>query len=89
MPQKTAVLSFAELPGGHGLYGASQRIASAWLAAAQEMVTAPSDEAVVQRWEALQQQVLQEGIDQVEAAMTQRYQEALARYQAAGFFLEE
>ena len=28
-------------------------------------------------------------IDQVEAAMTQRYQEALARYQAAGFFLEE
>ena len=53
------------------------------------MVTAPSDEAVVQRWEALQQQVLQEGIDQVEAAMTQRYQEALARYQAAGFFLEE
>ena len=86
---RNPVLSFAELPSGHGLYGASQRIASAWLAAAQEMVTAPSDEAVVQRWEALQQQVLQEGIDQVEAAMTQRYQEALARYQAAGFFLEE
>ena len=82
---RNPVRSFAELPGGHGLYGP----ASAWLAAAQEMVTAPSDGAVVQRWEALQQQVLQEGIGQVEAAMTQRYQEALARYQAAGFFLEE
>ncbi len=70
--ERNPVLSFAELPGGHGLYGASQRIASAWLAAAQEMVTAPSDGAVVQRWEALQQQVLQEGIGQVEAAMTQR-----------------
>lgn len=85
MPQKTAVLSFAELPGGHGLYGP----ASAWLAAAQEMVAAPSDGAVVQRWEALQQQVRQEGIGQVEAAMTQRCQQALARYQQAGHFLEQ
>ena len=75
---RNPVRSFAELPGGHGLYGP----ASAWLAAAQEMVTAPSDGAVVQRWEALQQQVLQEGIGQVEAAMTQRYQQA-------GHFLEQ
>ena len=36
----------------------------------------------IQEWEAFQQQLIQEGIDGVEAAMTQRYQ-------AAGFFLEE
>ena len=46
------------------------------------MVTAPSGEAAIQEWEAFQQQLIQEGIDGVEAAMTQRYQ-------AAGFFLEE
>ena len=86
---RNPVLTFAELPSGHGLYEASQRIAGAWLDAAREMVTAPSGEAVIQEWEAFQQQLIQEGIDGVEAAMTQRYQEALARYQAAGFFLEE
>ncbi len=85
---RNPVLAFAELSSGHGFYEASQRIERAWLVAAQEMVTAPSDEAVVQRWEAFQQQLIQEGIDQIEEAMTQRYQEALTRYQAAGFFLE-
>ena len=79
---RNPVLSFAELPSGHGLYEASQRIAGAWLDAAREMVTAPSGEAAIQEWEAFQQQLIQEGIDGVEAAMTQRYQ-------AAGFFLEE
>ncbi len=51
----------------------------------QEMVKAPSDEALTSQWQQLQQQLSTQGLDALEAEMTTRFLEALPRYQAAGY----
>ena len=49
------------------------------------MITAPSDQALEQLWLALQQALVQGGLDELEAALTRQYSRRLSQYQKAGF----
>ena len=49
------------------------------------MVSAPTEQALMEAWETLQAGLLQGGLEELEAAMTERYKNALADYQAAGY----
>ena len=57
----------------------------AWHRAAREMVEAPSEEAMLLRWNQLMDELSVQGIDELEAQMTERYLEVLPRYQQAGY----
>lgn len=56
-----------------------------WHRAAREMVEAPSEEAMLLRWNRLMDELSAQGIDELEARMTERYLEVLPRYQQAGY----
>ena len=49
---------------------------------------APNEEAVAEGWEKLMGDMTMAGLDSLEAEMTVRFKDALARYQAAGYFTE-
>ena len=49
---------------------------------------APSEKAVTEGWEKLMRDLTTAGLDSLEAEMTVRFKDALARYQAAGYFTE-
>lgn len=75
------------LPG----YGSStlkatyDRLEYQFLRAAQAMVSAPTEQELMETWETLQAGLLQGGLEELEAAMTERYKGALSGYQAAGY----
>ena len=52
------------------------------------MVTAPDADEVEILWTEFQNEIQKLGLADIEATMTAQYQDALARYQAAGFFTE-
>ena len=83
------VLAFAPLSPDHGLYGKYQTIEALWRDAAYDMVTAANEEEVELLWKELQDEIQKLGLSEIESTMTVQYQDALARYQAAGFFTEE
>ena len=61
----------------------------AWDDAVYAIVTeSQSDEEVAQRWESLQRELTNMGLDTLEEAMTVRFSEALKRYHDAGYFTE-
>ncbi len=57
----------------------------AWHRAVREMVEAPSEEALLLRWDRLMDELRTQGIEELEAQMTERFLEALPRYQQAGY----
>ncbi|MFR1759789.1 MAG: hypothetical protein ACLSX2_08795, partial [Christensenellaceae bacterium] len=60
----------------------------AWHRAVREMVEAPSEEALLLRWDRLMDELRTQGIEELEAQMTERFLEALPRYQQAGYLTE-
>ena len=61
----------------------------AWDDAVYAIVTeSQSDEDVAQRWESLQRELANMGLDALEEAMTARFSEALKRYHDAGYYTE-
>ncbi len=61
------------------------RLEYRFLQGAQAMVSAPTEEALLDEWESLQTALLQGGLEDLEAGMTARYKNALPGYQAAGY----
>lgn len=86
---KCPVLQFA-LPLADSSDDTAYRAAvKAWDDAVYAIVTeSQSDEDVAQRWEALQGELANMGLDALEEAMTARFSEALKRYHEAGYFTE-
>ena len=82
------VISFAKLPAEHGLQTQYQQIKDLWNDTADKMITAQNEAEVELLWREMQQEIQKLGIYDIEAALTGLYQDALARYQAAGFFTE-
>ena len=85
---RNPVMAFAQLSPDHGLYGKYQTIETLWQDAAYNMVTAPDEDEVEILWTEFQNEIQKLGLADIEATMTAQYQDALARYQAAGFFTE-
>lgn len=71
--------------GSPTLKATYDRLEYQFLQAAQAMVSAPTEQALMEAWETLQAGLLQGGLEELEAAMTERYKNALADYQAAGY----
>lgn len=55
---------------------------------AVRLITAPSDQALEQLWLALQQALVQGGLDELETALTRQYSQRLSQYQQAGFLTD-
>ena len=71
--------------GNQTAYDQYQALEDQFFTAIQQMVKAPSDEALTGQWQQLQQQLSAQGLDALESEMTTRFLEALDRYQAAGY----
>lgn len=67
---------------------ATNGMEEAWHRAAWEMVEASSEEAMLLRWNRLMDELSAQGIDELEARMTERYLEALPRYQRVGYLTD-
>lgn len=86
---KCPVLQFALPLAGSSDDTAYQAAVKAWDDAVYVIVTeSQSDEEVAQRWESLQRELTNMGLDTLEEAMTVRFSEALKRYHDAGYFTE-
>ncbi len=60
-----------------------------WEEEVQRIVTESRDSAdIPERWNALCQELVIMGIDDLETRMTHRYEQALKRYQAEGYYTE-
>ena len=64
------------------------KLADEWNKRTAQMIAAGSEAEVEQLWNEMQDYMKANGIEQVEAMMTANYKEALARYQAAGYFTD-
>ena len=85
---KNPIFHFAEPTAGTEAYTAYIRLQDEWYHGAWELVHAPNEEAVAEGWEKLMGDMTMAGLDSLEAEMTVRFKDALARYQAAGYFTE-
>lgn len=73
---------------GTEAYTAYIHLQDEWYHGVWELVHAPSEEAVAEGWEKLMRDMTTAGLDNLEEEMTVRFKDALARYQAAGYFTE-
>ena len=64
------------------------KLADEWSKRSAQMIAASSEAEVEQLWNDTQAYLKANGIEKVEAMMTANYKEALARYQAAGYFTD-
>ncbi|MFR1758742.1 MAG: hypothetical protein ACLSX2_03520, partial [Christensenellaceae bacterium] len=64
------------------------KLADEWNKRTAQMIAAGSEAEVEQLWNEMQDYMKANGIEKVEAMMTANYKEALARYQAAGYFTD-
>ena len=64
------------------------KITDEWTKAVAAMVTAESEAACEQAWNDFQAYMVSNGLEAVEAKMTDRYVENLKRYQDAGYFTD-
>ncbi len=85
---KSPVFHFAEPTFGTEAYTAYIQLQDEWYHGVWELVHAPSEEAVAEGWEKLMRDMTTAGLDNLEEEMTVRFKDALARYQAAGYFTE-
>lgn len=75
----------AQPPDGSELARQARSLELLFCDYAARMITAPSDQALEQLWLALQQALVQGGLDELEAALTRQYSRRLSQYQKAGF----
>ena len=85
---KNPAMSFARVESDDDEMAAYTKLADQWKVATAAMVTAESEAAVEQQWNDFQAYAKANGLEAVEAKMTERYVENLKRYQEAGFFTD-
>ena len=85
---KNPAMAFARVESEDDEMAAFTKLADQWKVQAAAMITAESEAAVEQIWNDFQAYAKANGLDAVEAKMTQRYVENLKRYQDAGFFTD-
>ena len=81
-------MSFARVESDDDEMAAYTKLADQWKVQTAAMVTAESEAAVEQIWNEFQEYAKANGIEAVEAKMTERYVENLKRYQDAGYFTD-
>ena len=85
---KNPAMSFARVESDDDEMAAYTKLADQWKVQTAAMVTAESEAAVEQIWNEFQEYAKANGIEAVEAKMTERYVENLKRYQDAGYFTD-
>ncbi len=85
---KNPAMSFARVESDDDEMAAYTKLADQWKVQTAAMVTAESEAAVEQIWNEFQAYAKANGIEAVEAKMTERYVENLKRYQEAGYFTD-
>ena len=85
---KNPAMNFARVESDDDEMAAYTKLADQWKVATAAMITADSEAACEQQWNDFQAYAKANGLEAVEAKMTQRYVENLKRYQAAGFFTD-
>ncbi len=82
---KNPAMSFARVESEDDEMAAYTKLADQWKVATAAMITAESEAAVEQQWNDFQAYAKANGLEAVEAKMTERYVENLKRYQEAGY----
>ncbi len=85
---KNPAMSFARVESEDDEMAAYTKLADQWNVATAAMITAESEAAVEQQWNDFQAYAKANGLEAVEAKMTERYVENLKRYQDAGYFTD-
>ncbi len=85
---KNPAMSFARVESEDDEMAMYTKISDQWNKSTAAMVTAESEAAVEQAWNDFQAYATANGLDAVQAKMTERYVENLKRYQDAGFFTD-
>ncbi len=85
---KNPAMSFARVESDDDEMAMYTKITDEWTKAVAAMVTAESEAACEQAWNDFQAYMVSNGLEAVEAKMTERYVENLKRYQDAGYFTD-
>ena len=85
---KNPAMSFARVESDDDEMAMYTKITDEWKKAIAAMVTAESEAACEQAWNDFQAYMTANGLEAVEAKMTERYVENLKRYQDAGYFTD-
>ena len=85
---KNPAMNFARVESEDDEMAAYTKLADQWKVATAAMITADSEAACEQAWNDFRDYAKANGLEAVEAKMTQRYVENLKRYQEAGFFTD-
>ena len=85
---KNPAMSFARVESDDDEMAMYTKITDEWTKAIAAMVTAESEAACEQAWNDFQAYMTANGLEAVEAKMTERYVENLKRYQDAGYFTD-
>ena len=85
---KNPAMSFARVESDDDEMAMYTKITDEWTKAVAAMVTAESEAACEQAWNDFQAYMTANGLEAVEAKMTERYVENLKRYQDAGYFTD-
>ncbi len=85
---KNPAMSFARVESDDDEMAMYVKITDEWTKAIAAMVTAESEAACEQAWNDFQAYMTANGLEAVEAKMTERYVENLKRYQAEGYFTD-
>ena len=85
---KNPAMSFARVESDDDEMAMYTKITDQWTKSIASMITADSEAACEQAWNEFQTYAMNEGMEAVEAKMTERYVENLKRYQDAGYFTD-
>ncbi len=85
---KNPAMSFARVESDDDEMTMYTKIKDEWNKAYAAMITAESEAACEQRWNEFQDYMMNNGLEAVEAKMTERYVQNLKRYQEAGYFTD-
>ena len=85
---KNPAMSFARVESDDDEMAMYTKITDQWTKSTAAMIMADSEAAVEAAWNEFQTYAMNEGMEAVEAKMTERYVENLKRYQAAGYFTD-
>ena len=85
---KNPAMSFARIESADDEMAAYTKISDQWNIATAAMITADSEAAFEQAWNDFQTYAQNNGLEAIEAKMTERYVENLKRYQAEGYFTD-
>ncbi len=85
---KNPAMSFARVESSDDEMAMYTKISDQWNKSTAAMITAESEAAVEQAWNDFQAYAQANGLEAVEAKMTERYVENLKRYQDAGFYTD-